>query len=250
MREELIENISNSFSHNRKRIDEVNRTNMVGKVKAQSPDRYNKRLHYHSGECAVNLSEFLSKDIIVIMVKVAEYDCIISYKGLLAEIARQVAKSSTHFANFDIVRDAVNKAIDKDNDIKVDCSCPDFKYRFAYWATKYGYKYGKPETRPAKVRNPGDDIGAMCKHLTSVLANKRWLRKAATDINEFMRANIDEVREVLGVTPEEFVINEPRFGSQKWGNKISNNNAEELEPAENVQESTIRFNSRRNRFEW
>lgn len=36
-------------------------------------------------------------------------------------------------------------------------------YRFAYQATQLGYKYGKPENRPANITNP-HNYGSICKH--------------------------------------------------------------------------------------
>ena len=33
---------------------------------------------------------------------------------------------------------------------EVDCSCPDWKYRFAYMATQLGYKYGEPQNERNK----------------------------------------------------------------------------------------------------
>jgi len=76
-------------------------------------------------------------------------------------------------------------------------------YRFAYWATKWGYKYGKPETRPTKITNPADKNGAMCKHLTAALKNKRWIVRLAVIINRWLNANFDDVLRVIGLDDDE-----------------------------------------------
>lgn len=116
-------------------------------------------------------------------------------------------------------------------------NCSDFKYRFAYWATKYGYKYGKPENRPAKITNPNDKIGSFCKHLTALLANKKWLVKVASVINEFIKAYPNEVQEFLGLKDDEFIINDPKAKSiinkkrnLKKTTVIDKDEPEELEP--------------------
>lgn len=80
-------------------------------------------------------------------------------------------------------------------------------YRFAFWSTKYGYKYGKPQNQPTKVTNPHDDKGAMCKHITSLLANKRWMVRVASVLNEYIRANPEQVRKSLGLEEDEFIVN-------------------------------------------
>ncbi|WP_299994592.1 hypothetical protein [uncultured Clostridium sp.] len=77
-------------------------------------------------------------------------------------------------------------------------NCADFKYRFAYVASKGSYKYGKKEMRPADVRNPNDDKGSFCKHLLSVLSNKSWMTKVATTVNDWLQMkDVYEIRELL-----------------------------------------------------
>ena len=68
---------------------------------------------------------------------------------------------------------------------------------FAYWATENGYKYGEPETRPSDITNPDDALGATCKHLDLLLSNKRWLTKAASVVNAFIKAYPDKAANYL-----------------------------------------------------
>lgn len=122
-------------------------------------------------------------------------------------------------------------------------NCADFKYRFAYVGTKNNYKYGKKEMRPADVRNPNDDIGAFCKHLTAILSNKNWVNKVATRVTDWLNMQtIEEVRDALNYQEAEFPADIARklgkAGQQGYKNKkaqrereIQNNsnNDEELE---------------------
>lgn len=60
----------------------------------------------------------------------------------------------------------------------------DFKFRFAYQASVWEYKYGRQETRPANIRNP-NGYGALCKHLTAVLSNKKWLQQVTGTVMDW-----------------------------------------------------------------
>ncbi len=117
-------------------------------------------------------------------------------------------------------------------------------YRFAYWATKYGYKYGKPEKRPAKITNPGDKIGAMCKHLTALLANKKWVVKIASIINDYINEYPDDARKAMGLSEDEMVINTyaRRLGKMgyyaKLFDRIDNNEKSIKNNPENDSENT------------
>lgn len=195
-------------------LNEVTRKNMVGKTKVQSPSRYDKRLRYRQFGINLDPENILKTDELISRVTVKDYDCTIAYYGLLHELRLVVKAQPKHNVTLQSVIRALYRSIDN-TDIMVDCTCADFVYRYAYWATKYGYKYGKPETRPADKTNPNDKIGAMCKHLTSILTNKKWLVKLATLVNTFVKDNEDAVREYLKLSREDFYINPSRFGSLK-----------------------------------
>lgn len=63
------------------------------------------------------------------------------------------------------VREAFN------GDVLAHCSCPDFKYRMAYYATMDDWKYGSAETRPANITNPPPPhSGPLCKHLVNAFS--------------------------------------------------------------------------------
>lgn len=213
-----LNNILRLSSHSY--LCEISRQNLVGKVKAQSPGRYNRRLGYRPlGDNEINVDNLLSDDLCALKTKVGKYDCIVAYKGVLKRLLQVVKKQPRPNVTLQSVIRALTQSID-DADILVDCSCPDFRYRYAYWATKLKYKYGKPETRPSNITNPDNNIGSMCKHLTALLANKKWLVKAASVVNEAIKANVDEVRKKLGVSEDEFIINVVGRPSKKTGRNI------------------------------
>lgn len=75
-------------------------------------------------------------------------------------------------------------------------------YRFSFNASQGGYKYGKLETRPAIITNP-NGYGALCKHLTAMLSNKKWLQQVAGTLMDFLVDRIDDVNRFLRVRPGE-----------------------------------------------
>lgn len=78
-------------------------------------------------------------------------------------------------------------------------------YRFAYMATQFEYKYGKPENRPSNITNP-DGYGAMCKHLIALLSNKSWISQVASTLQQWIIDEIDWVRDFLKMSEEEFKL--------------------------------------------
>lgn len=84
----------------------------------------------------------------------------------------------------------------------------DFKFRFAYQASVWEYKYGRQETRPANIRNP-NGYGALCKHLTAVLSNKKWLQQVTGTVMDWCVKNIDKINEYLKLDKEYTVLTLP-----------------------------------------
>lgn len=66
-------------------------------------------------------------------------------------------------------------------------NCPDFRYRFNYYATRNQINSGAPETRPSKITNPNDTLGSGCKHILLVLNNTSWIIRVARVIINYIR---------------------------------------------------------------
>lgn len=184
-------------NHSPATLLEISRKNLVGKTKKQSPQRYKRKVNYRAKAFdGIDVNELFNTGELVIRVPVGDYICTVAYDNIFKELWKVVTAQNIPQITLQSCIKALQRSIDN-QDILVDCQCPDFKYRFSYWATKYGYKYGKPETRPAKITNPHDSIGAMCKHLTCLLANKRWLVKLAVSLNKVIQDNYDELENVM-----------------------------------------------------
>ena len=92
----------------------------------------------------------------------SEYTCIISFEDWLPKLKADILANG--FTQL-VVKKSLAEMM-RFNDLKVRCSCPDFRYRHAYWLTVNGDIEGDPELRPSDETNPKDDLGGICKHLS------------------------------------------------------------------------------------
>lgn len=194
-------------------INEVSRRNLVGKTKVFSPTRYNKRLRYATMSVPeIDEDELLYNDMLVLSVQVGQYTDTIAFKGFMKRLIDTASKGFDHRVNRRLIVRILNEQIDL-TDVYVRCNCPDMRYRFAYFATKYGYLYGEPENRPSNITNPHDQLGATCKHLCCVLSNKMWLVKSAPVINDFIHNHYEDILKQYKISEDEFVIDEKRYNA-------------------------------------
>lgn len=112
------------------------------------------------------------------------YYITVRFDDILPEIAEEIKRNKNKL-EFKTVFIALARQFNR-GDLYLSCECPDFKYRFAYWATKDNYNSGMPEIRPADITNPEDRKGAGCKHINLVLANTDWIYKVASVINNYI----------------------------------------------------------------
>ena len=184
------------------KLEEVSRNDMLVKAKKQTITRYNKAAGYRGFSIIdIDTTSVLTTNCLRVTCKVGDYWDTVEMQNILYWIQAEAEKNRNYQVNTKGVTAAIMNSIDG-MDIKVDCTCPDFKYRFAYLATKLGYKYGKPENRPAKITNP-NDYGAICKHLISMLGNKKWLQQVTGTLMDFIVKRIDDVNKFLRVRPGE-----------------------------------------------
>lgn len=167
-------------------LNEIKRLLLVARSTKDTPARFERRLtiaeseiHYYS----VDIQEFLDTGTLVFRFQVRDYDVNIRLTGLVDYLRKKLKGK----VNYDNIRKYLNYAMDH-GDVFVSCTCPDFRYRFAYTATKKKFIEGKPETRPSNITNPHLK-GGICKHIIKLLNNKSWIRKYTTLINLLLRMN-------------------------------------------------------------
>ena len=129
---------------------------------------------------AIDMDKLFKKDILTIDIPVRgetdDYTVKISYVGFLELVRKEVERSGICTLR-EISRAAINAF--NSNDIFIDCSCPDFAFRFRYFRTKQKQNSAQPENRPSNITNPNDTLGSACKHTVLVLSNNSWVLRAA-----------------------------------------------------------------------
>lgn len=97
------------------------------------------------------------------------YTVEVLFEGILDDIKHEI-KMNKDKLEYKCVYRAIINAINK-QDIFISCTCPDWKYRMRYYATKNRYNSGVPQVKASDITNPDDKLGAGCKHSLAVLAN-------------------------------------------------------------------------------
>lgn len=178
------------------KLEEVSRNEMLATSKLQTITRYKKSVNYKGFTIAdIDTTSVFTTNSFRVTCRVGDYWDTVEMENILYWVEMEAEKEPNNQINTKSVTRAIMDAIDG-TDIKVDCTCPDFIYRFAYKCSKMGCKYGKQETRPAKITNP-NDYGYSCKHLISMLSNKKWLQQSSGTLMNFLEERIDDVNKFL-----------------------------------------------------
>ena len=185
-----------------KKLQEVSRNELLAKTKLQTKTRYAKSDNYRGFYIEdIDTNSLLTTAALRVTCKVGDYHDTIEIEDVPYWIQIIAKERYNNQLNSHSVRDAILQAVDG-MDIKVDCTCPDMQYRFSYKLSKYGAKYGKQETRPAKIRNP-NNYGFLCKHLTAILRDKKWLQQVAGTVMDVLEKKIDMLNKFLRLDKEE-----------------------------------------------
>lgn len=123
------------------------------------------------------------------------YQTAVSY-GVFDEFNHKVKKIETIRFENDI--DVYDLTVENYNNFYVDSgvilhNC----YRFAYWATQVGAKYGTQQNRLPRIRNVKNNKGYCCKHVLSALYGKRWVPAAAKAWLQYIQANPEVAEEMI-----------------------------------------------------
>ena len=179
------------------RLLEATRQELLSKLKNETPERYQRRMSYVNTIKPMNVAKdlFIRTGTLTVPVSVGDYTVTIHISGIMKLIREELDKAGKTLPDRPLVYRALRKAVDV-SDIYVDCTCPDFKYRFAYQASQKNYKYGKPEKRPARITNP-DNNGSICKHITAALVRpSQWIKYADTWITTVVKAYLQDKMEI------------------------------------------------------
>jgi len=155
-------------------------------------NRHERRLHQKVSRTTANynkldMNKLFKDDILDVNIEVKgetdTYTVKISFSGFLNNF-QKIVKDRDSIKLRDVSR-ALTMAFNQE-DVFFHCSCPDWQYRQAYWATQTGTNAGPAETRPSKITNPNDTKGGMCKHVAMTMSNNSWIMKVASVIRNYI----------------------------------------------------------------
>lgn len=162
------------------------------KERGDNKTRYEKRLKSRVGSSLkyynnMDMNKFFKENILDVNIQVIgetdTYLVRLSFGGILDNLQRYM-RNKDKLELKDVIR-AVITSFNSDN-VYVSCSCPDWKYRQNFWATKKGINSGTPELRPSKETNPDDTMGDGCKHVMLLLGNISWIIKVSRVIYNYI----------------------------------------------------------------
>ena len=137
---------------------------------------------------SIDMNKLFKKDILTVDISVKgetdAYEVKISFGGFLELLKSQMDKQDG-VLNLKAVTRALVLGFNKD-DVYIHCSCPDWKYRYNFYATRNQINSGDPENRPSNITNPHDKLGSGCKHVLLVLSNTSWIIKVASTIFNYI----------------------------------------------------------------
>lgn len=168
-------------------LEEYTRKRLLDRAKKDTPDRFKRRTD--AGDDwkleRVGLLELTVSNDLYLYFRVKNYRVsvrILDYKPILEQYLRGKFKNDVNKA----IRKSLDAALRR-NHIQTACECADFKYRFAYMATKKGYGFDTDENRPAKITNPKNK-GGICKHQIRILNTpSSWLPKVIPSIRGYLK---------------------------------------------------------------
>lgn len=156
-----IDESKNIKPTNKEKKEEASRNELLALAKMQTKTRYEKAAGYKGFSIVdIDTSMLLRDDTITVTCNVGKYYDTIQLMDVLIWIQMESERNPNNQVNTKAITAALMEAIDA-LEIKVNCTCADWQYRFAYQATQLDYKYGKPENRPADITNP-HNYGSMC----------------------------------------------------------------------------------------
>lgn len=188
-------------------LQEATKSELLRKCNNETPERYKRRMNYVNSIKAIGCAKplFIKTGTLTIPLKVQSpnnpsgYIVTIHISGIMKLIREELDKAGAVLPTRPLVYRALRRAVDE-NDIYVDCTCADYKYRFRYWSTQNNYAYGQYETRPANITNP-NNTGAICKHITAALVRpSQWLKYVDTWIATVVKAYLQNK---LNITAED-----------------------------------------------
>lgn len=151
--------------------------------------------HFNS----IDMDKLFKADILDVNIDVSgetnDYVVRISFSGIFDELHNFMGRIKGSDISRKIISQALSRAYNN-TDVYYNCTCPDFRYRHSYNATKAGNLIGDPETRPIRkdvyhaggleAANYYGDRGPACKHIILALKDTSWLIRVGSVIYNYI----------------------------------------------------------------
>lgn len=138
----------------------------------------------------INMDKFFKQDLLELNIPVIgetdTYTVTIALEGVCAEIAKNIKNNNNKF-EFKVVLQAVTKIFNSSNNVRVKCTCGDFRFRFAHQMILNGTNVDGTDKDPGPGKTGmANTQGRGCKHILAVLNNASWIMKVASVINNYV----------------------------------------------------------------
>lgn len=151
--------------------------------------KYSKVANYVKQYNNIDMNEFYKSDILTVKIPVqgetGEYAVTLRMEGTVAEIQKNIKANNNKF-EFRTVLQAITKIFNT-KDIKVKCTCDDFKYHYAHNLIINNNSVDGTDKDPGagKTGITAQMKGQGCKHILLCLANQDWIMKVASVIHNY-----------------------------------------------------------------
>jgi hypothetical protein len=152
-------------------INEILKSDLLSIIKKDAPERLRRRLDIGISSVSSVDADLLEKE--------GHLSIDFEVKGVTANytvtilIENYLTQLDYFYSRVGVMHKSIEQSLRysiPNLELRVNCTCPDFTYRYAYLATMKGYKAGSPEDRPAEITNPSSK-GSACKHVARVVSN-------------------------------------------------------------------------------
>lgn len=191
------------MQYNKTPLEEITRWEIIRRSQKESKKRFEKKKFYRAKDFNnVDFEELFTNDSFVWSSRVGDYIVTIAFEGpfqnLYYEVRNWSGRNRWKKITLQLLTKCLSKALDTE-DLQVNCSCPDFKFRFAFWLSRpdVDAKYGVKQNIAPKVQNVKNNQGYVCKHVLAVLYGKRWVPAAAKAWLNFIQANPKLAEELI-----------------------------------------------------
>lgn len=193
---------------------EKTRRELLSKQKREAPKRVKRADSYSINNAIIDANALINNWLIItttISGNGHSYTCVIAFEKVMNDLIEEAKRDYKHVVNAKLIQKSIKQSLDN-NDVFIDCNCPDFKYTYAYFATQGKFKWGKLQNSNGKeIRNPNNQLGTMCKHLYALLRSNNFMNYVSDKIFRVIMGNLDILVKKFNINLEEFIINSKAY---------------------------------------